>query len=130
MDVRFDWNDYYDLSCDLLENYPTGLSDAAYRCAVSRAYYAVFGLAREHAEHHDKLTLHQKGSDHRRVHTHFRESADKTRHQIGLNIERLLAQRRTADYDAATSITKKTAELSLAEAEATLRLLKKLGPRT
>ncbi len=129
MDVRFDWNDYYDLSCDLLENYPTGLSDAAYRCAVSRAYYAVFGVAREHAEHRDKLTLEHNGTDHGRVQWHFRKAPNNTpRHQIGVNLNRLHDVRKTADYDAATSITHKSAELSLRMAAETLRLLKKLGP--
>lgn len=56
--MSFNWGDYLSLANALLTKPNTpGPEEAAYRSAVSRAYYAAFCIARNYARDEENLSL-------------------------------------------------------------------------
>jgi hypothetical protein len=73
MSSDFDWREYLELAKALVGIQSAGYSqEATERTAVSRAYYAAFGWARNYAESELGFVAQSGSEDHRRLREHFR----------------------------------------------------------
>jgi len=68
--MSFDWSQYLDVARSLVGQGSKPIQEAAYRCAVSRAYYAAFCHARNYARDRHGFRPTRKDA-HRRVRKHF-----------------------------------------------------------
>jgi uncharacterized protein (UPF0332 family) len=98
--MSYDWTEFLELA-ELLGSSPDlpGPREAALRSAASRAYYAAFHKALEHAIG-EGFSPAYTGDDHKRVQAHFRRYTppSKVRRKIAQELDRLLAERHKADY--------------------------------
>ena len=92
--MAFDWSGYLDLAEDLAAR----TDEAAQRSAVSRAYYAALGKARELLEHEGR-TLTSAENVHYFVWQAFSDSEDDRRYYISVDGNWLRRNRNAADYD-------------------------------
>jgi hypothetical protein len=56
--MSFDWSQYVDVAKELYEQAKTApqpLQEAKFRASISRAYYAVFGKARDQLRRRDRI---------------------------------------------------------------------------
>ena len=106
--MSFDWSQYFDVSRELAEqakNAPTPIQEARFRASISRAYYAVFGQARDYLRRHDHIREVLIGSNGERINIHqfvreqFINRADQDYQEIGETLDRLSGYRNIADYD-------------------------------
>lgn len=97
--MSFDWIGYLQLAEELVDQAvdATG-QEAKLRTAISRAYYAAFGKARDY--------LRQKGASseppagiHSYVQRQFRANKYKVSQQIAWNLNQLQIRREKADYE-------------------------------
>jgi hypothetical protein len=96
--MEFDWWDYFRLAQCLRTSIPSGASDeAAWRCAVGRAYYAAFGIALEYAESRG-FTPRGTGDDHVGVADHFKSNS---RPGVASRLHQLRKWRNLCDYERA-----------------------------
>ena len=93
--MAFDWGKYIVLAEELGAR---SEDEAALRSAVSRAYYAAFGKARNHL-HQENIHFPKNVSAHTVVWNKFREDAEEHRKVIGTIGDRLRRSRNKADYD-------------------------------
>ncbi len=95
--MSFDWRHYLTLAEYLFDNAGT-LPDeqACYRSVASRAYYAVFCLARNYVRDNDDthIEMHQELQDYLKRNRH-----NRARCKIGNQLKRLHQIRKKADYD-------------------------------
>lgn len=95
--MAFNWKEYLSLAYFL-----EGLSEAnfsqeaAFRSAISRAYYAAFCYARNYAHDHEDFLPTGSPADHRLVRNHFRE---KGKINIASDLEDLRQWRNACDYN-------------------------------
>jgi hypothetical protein len=73
--------------------------EACWRAAISRAYYAVYGVARLRARDQEGLRLPPAAEAHQRVITHYRHGASPLHRAIGDSLRQLRSARNRADYD-------------------------------
>ena len=107
--ARFNWLDYLDVAEQLLAQ-----KDEKYlRSAASRAYYAVFGFAKEPLEARMGRPIESGGGDHREVIRLLRGDSDDALVQSGMNLDRLRAERLVADYDSDAAYVYSRATLSI-----------------
>jgi len=92
--------------------------EAKLRSAISRAYYAVFCIARKKTG-----IMTRKSTDHKKVADYFKR--DKRTQKIYENLRRLRNDRNRADYDDVFPNLRRQAEKALKIAEQTLSLLKR-----
>lgn len=72
--MSFDWSELLELARDLQDRSGPGYSaEAASRAAVSRAYYAAFCSARNHAARYMGFSPSGKAEDHRRLREHLQK---------------------------------------------------------
>jgi hypothetical protein len=96
----FDWRDYLDLANGLSD--PIGtiasmqLTEASHRSAVSRAYFAAFCHARNHAVQHLGYVARHAVSDHGRLRHHFRRLGMI---DVAERLDDLRAWRNEVDYN-------------------------------
>jgi len=117
--MSFEWNHYLDLAYDLTTSENANINqEAAQRCAISRAYYAVFCKSRNYLRDIDNDINLNSSSVHFLVSQKFEQSKDTTRKRIGVNLSRLRKLRNKADYqdnfsnlENNTNIALKTADL-------------------
>lgn len=91
----FDWSEYLRLSHEL-GHLPD--DEAAQRAAISRAYYACFGMARWYATAQGAV-LAKNGTDHVLLWDWFEQSQQKTAVAVAQAGKRLKIWRRLADYE-------------------------------
>jgi len=95
--MPFDWKEYLGLSRFLATEPGIAFSEeAAFRSAVSRAYYAAFCHARNYARDRQGLTPKYDVNDHRLVRDHFRARPGGT--GIASSLSRLRQWRNDCDY--------------------------------
>lgn len=117
--MSFNWLEYLELAKALYTSPSNpGPEEACLRTAISRAYYAVFNIARAYA-YSDHLQVGEGTGSHQAVIEHFKSSADSNKRRIGISLERLRTSRNKADYD-------RVLNNSLREAEKTIRGTEKL----
>ncbi len=92
----FDWEEYLNLARSLQGQRNKFTQEAAYRCAVSRAYYAAFCYARNYARDRQGYSPKYNSKDHRLVRKHF-----KSRGMIGIAdmLRELRQWRNNCDYN-------------------------------
>src|SRR5581483_8948418 len=99
--------------------------EAALRSAVSRAYYAAFGMASIRMRI-DGKHVPAGGDAHQVLWNYFESSSDRFRRKIGADGRRLRWRRNQADYDAAAKISSNEVTDSIRSADAVLRFLNML----
>ena len=93
--MPFVWNDYLRLADRL--GVPSE-DEAAHRTAISRAYYAIFCVARNRLRSHN-VTIPKHGSSHVEVWNHYKTSPNRLARKIGDDGDRLRRSRTKADYE-------------------------------
>lgn len=91
--MAFDWHAYLDLAERLTTDGASKEAEAKNRAAVSRAYYAVYNVARSHAP---PQVMNRGGSSHRRLIDYFDHSGYG---RISNLLESMRDRRNDADYD-------------------------------
>lgn len=126
--MRFDWSEYLNLANKLVRAKSTTpqADEACHRAAVSRAYYAAYCLARNLARGRGWVTLTGSAKDHATVKNYFKNSRQRKKKQIGVDLERLRADRNDADYKDILSNPSAIASVSIARANKILRILSSL----
>jgi uncharacterized protein (UPF0332 family) len=90
----FDWEEYLEFAEEQVRRRG---NPSAERSAISRAYYAVFHLAKDrYVASGYPLTF--RADDHGSVAAWFERSEDREQRRIGINLSRLRQLRRDADY--------------------------------
>ena len=106
--MSFDWSQYFDVSRELADqarNAPAPLQEARLRSSISRAYYALFGQARNYLRKHDRIREILIDSNGQRINIHqfvreqFINRADQDYQEIGQALDPLSEYRNIADYD-------------------------------
>jgi hypothetical protein len=135
--MSFDWNDYLkfaSITKQLAEiedkEMPFySISKAAHRASISRAYYAVFGIAcdfvLEHRSH--EILLSKSPSVHGELIDYFKRSSGTNERKIGKLLDDLRRNRNLADYTNELDDTPENLSRdSLDNAKKILNLLNKL----
>ena len=92
-------------ACGQARNAPVPLQEARFRASISRAYYALFGQARNYLRRHDHVREIRIDSNGQRINIHrfvreqFINRADQDYQEIGEALDRLSEYRNIADYD-------------------------------
>jgi len=106
--MSFDWSQYFDVSRELAEQAKGAsapLQEARFRAAISRAYYAVFGQARNYLRKHDHIQEVLIDSQGKRINIHqfvreqFINGTNQDYQEIGVVLDRLSTYRNIVDYD-------------------------------
>ena len=97
--MSFDWLDYLRLAEALVDQVSNATrQEAQLRTAISRAYYAAFGKAREYLRQ-ESTSSEPPAGIHSYVQRQFRASKYKVRQQIAWNLNQLQIRREKADYE-------------------------------
>jgi hypothetical protein len=98
--MSFAWAAYLTLAEALFRERATFADqEACCRAAISRAYYAAFCVARNHARDNEGLTLSDTARDHQIVFAHYAQNANAQQKAIAATLLRLRRERNRADYD-------------------------------
>ncbi len=123
----FDWNQYLLLAEKLFylrknEEF-LGLKDACLRSAISRAYYAVFCVARNYLIDKKGVRI-PKEDTHKFVREIFINSAIREEKIVGESIKQLWEKRKKADYDGFLTVSEAETEFCLQKAKSMLSLIR------
>jgi ribosomal protein S9 len=95
--MPFDWREYLNLAQSLQGHSGGSFSqEAAFRCAVSRAYFAAFCHARNFARDRQSFKPSYKADDHYLLKQYFRKTG---RTEIARKLDCLREWRNNCDYD-------------------------------
>src|SRR3954454_15525618 len=99
--MSFRWSEYLDLARELARQSSSGtLPEAKSRAAISRAYYAAFGQARNHLRGRQPLLVFPTDAEiHRFVREQYQRSIEPMSRAVAANLDRLRAWRNLADYE-------------------------------
>ncbi len=100
--MSFPWSEYLTLAEALVRQRTTFANEeACCRAAISRAYYAAFCAARNHARDHEGLTLpkRNRGRVHQVVIEYYNNRPSGQHKNIGWTLHQLRNSRNKADYD-------------------------------
>lgn len=114
--MAFTWADYLTVANTL----NAAGDEASLRAAVSRAYYAVFGEAKEAAET-EKGEDFPTGSIHEAVVNYYDGSSDNARKVFAANLKRLKTSRVRADYHRNRLVDARYANQAISEATQLLK---------
>ncbi len=93
----FDWREYLNLARFLSGNAEMNFApEAAFRSAMSRAYYAAFCHARNYARYHQGFVPTHTAKDHTRVREYFQKLE---MNEIATRLDSLRKWRNNSDYD-------------------------------
>lgn len=126
--MSFDWPDYLRI-VDILAQTPTDtpLHEAAYRSAISRAYYAAFCETRNLLHNTREYLPKFNAEDHRDMVDWLQKSSESKKRLIGKNLGELREDRNSADYDnKLIGIAPKMAAKAVQFAKKILRMLSEL----
>ena len=123
--TTYNWDDYLTLARSLAAR---SRDDASLRSAISRAYYAVYGTARQFLRR--KQVSAELVGQHKQLWNWFENRSDFRARQIGVTGNRLRIRRNKADYDDVVLGLGPTARLSVQEGNAILSALKSLNVKT
>lgn len=128
--MSFPWREYLTLAEALIRARNTfAPPEARYRAAISRAYYAAYGAARNHARDYEGYMPVPTGRDHSLVAEHYQAGASRTHRKIGQILQRLILDRHLADYDDHIGGNLRTmAQVAAQEARQVFVLLQQLLP--
>ena len=127
--MSFAWIGYLVLAEALLQVHTTlAPEEACCRAAVSRAYYAVYGVARTQARDHEGLQLPATGAAHQQVSLHYRTGPSPRHRAIGERLRQLRRARNRADYADHLARPVATAQWAVRQARQVLVHLQALAP--
>jgi len=127
--MSFAWLDYLTLAEALLQARTTlAPEEACCRAAISRAYYAVYGVARTRAREQEGLQLPATGDAHQRVITHYFRGPSPLHRAIGDNLRQLRSVRNRADYDDQIDQPVARAQFAVRRARQVVAQLQALAP--
>jgi hypothetical protein len=126
--MSFPWVDYLKVAEALIRARNTfAPPEARYRAAISRAYYAAYCAARNHARDHEGYSPVPSGRDHGLVAEHYLTGGSRTHRKIGQTLQRLLLDRHRTDYDDdVNQPLRPLAQLAVQEAYQVFTLLQQL----
>ncbi len=125
--MAFDWYDYLVLAHLLHTQAGNGIPvEAAWRTAVSRAYYAAFGHAYQYACTYLQFVPRRKPEDKAQDHGRLKAHLQPRRHLVAQELGRLRHWRNACDYEDLLSTTPlpQTVVSAIAAAEYVFRSLK------
>ncbi len=97
--MSFEWGEFLELARALQgHSSPTYSEEASDRTAVSRAYYAAFGHARNYAMKKQNFKPTFKPEDHRFLRNHFREKGEPWI-EVAESLQDLRIWRNMCDYE-------------------------------
>ena len=96
--IVFCWSQFLDVAKFLKEKGDDNIlpCEAAYRCSISRAYYAAFGYSMNYAKDNLGYYPEHTGDDHRNIRDFYRS---KGKNDISRRLDRLHQRRKNCDYD-------------------------------
>jgi uncharacterized protein (UPF0332 family) len=122
----FSWKQFIEIAQFLVENAnrSTVPQEAAYRCAVSRAYYGAFCHMLEYAEIYLGYNPSETGEDHDNLRKYLKDHDDVNIVKVARKLGRLRQWRNDSDYKIQTYNDRNRAEsaISIANEIVTLRL--------
>lgn len=107
--MSYDWKDYYELSKELgldAESDGENLSEAKFRCSISRAYYALFNVARIFAEANGYVYDITMGGRHEALINFFVSRTDQDSKKIAMELGSCKDFRVVADYHDELDLTR------------------------
>jgi uncharacterized protein (UPF0332 family) len=112
----FQWGEFGKIAQNLYQfgQRDSKLCEAAYRCAISRSYYAAFHHLRIIGEIERRRPFSKTGTAHSEVIDYFSKHADRQKQVAGNNLLQLKRNRRKSDYVESTKISDGTAQFSIA----------------
>lgn len=119
--MTFDWAEYLTLAHQLAG--PCAgeqCREACLRSSISRAYYSVFCMARDHLIQKESMHFSTKAD----VHMEVKEAFDIRDQLVATNLDRLRLDRNKADYDANISNLEVLCQKSLSRAQKAASRLK------
>ncbi len=120
----FSWSDFLSLARQL----GLGTDEASKRTAVSRAYYAAFGVARGWLVNQANVHVPSTGKAHDIVWDEFERRGDRESVSIAHNGRRLKDKRRKADYEKHVSNFGSLVQPALFEARQVITTIETLSP--
>ena len=120
----FTWGDFLILAEQLAKS----SDEASKRSAISRAYYAAFGDAKNWLQSQAGVSVPMSGKAHSVVWDSFEQRGDRNAVHIAQTGKRLKEKRRKADYVRQTSNIQALVQPALLEAKQILRYLDSLTP--
>jgi uncharacterized protein (UPF0332 family) len=127
--MSFDWEEFLILAHELVgKSTRSAHEDAKMRSAISRAYYAAFNRAKSYLIDKDyDRSIPTDGRAHEEVKNKFLNHDDERRQRIGTNLERILKDRKRADYNNTFQNLPVQVSLVLKQARQVIELLDKLS---
>jgi hypothetical protein len=116
--MRFDWRQYLELAKVLSKNITAATLEATQRSSISRAYFAAFCCARNHARDTQGFIPTNTADDHWKLRAHYR--AHKRR-EIATDLDRLRQWRNDCDYVDSVSNLQTLQKSAIALASETLK---------
>ncbi len=122
--MRFEWREFLELARDI-QNYsgPGYSREAAWRTAVSRAYYAAFCHARNYAEANLGFQPNRDWTDHRGLREHFQKLGQPWIN-IAARLQRIRRWRNDCDYSDVVPDLPNLVKFAIKEAEDVIAQLK------
>jgi hypothetical protein len=115
--VTFPWEEYLRLAEALVQQRETfAHEEACCRASISRAYYALYGAARQYARERAHLRVAGRSDDHRRLIDYFQQGPSGDHQTLGHMLRRLRTARNRADYDETISDIVRMAETAVLRA--------------
>lgn len=126
--MSFDWSHYLDLAKELhTGSSGSPIEEAKLRSTISRAYYAVFCVARNYLRvHKPSIYIPPTGRAHRVVRETFENGPNSDWKSIGITLGRLKNRRTLADYEDTVTGLSSLAQVSLRFADDAIRKLNRL----
>ncbi len=117
--MNFDWEEYFKLAEELAK----GQTEAKARSSISRAYYAIFNIAKQIIEEKDPFIKVPTINVHGWLISYLKSPRDRFSYQLSQDIRILRDSRNDADYDS-SPISFKKANQSLELARSMIEKLK------
>jgi hypothetical protein len=125
--VSFDWSEYLNLAQELVGQAASPPSqEARLRAAISCAYYAAFCESRNHLRDREGHRGPSGGRIHQFVRDQFKGSSDRSRRQIGYDLDGLRSDRNKADYDDSIANLNGMVAMDIVLASRVISMLKRL----
>jgi hypothetical protein len=125
--MSFPWSEYLSVAEALVRGRGTlAPEEACCRAAISRAYYAAYGVACNHTRDNEQLVLQRTGGDHQRVLLHYRRRPERAHREMAELLFHLRRLRHQAGYDDQMPATVTSAHIALRRARQVLAGLEAL----
>lgn len=121
--MPFQWSDFLDIAKFLRNSGKTSSlpPDAAYRCAISRAYYAAFCHSRDYAEKSLGFIPTKNPKDHGKLRIHLSKN---NMGSIATTLDRLRQWRNDSDYEnPSPTLSEPNANTAITDAEKIIQSL-------